>query len=284
MEILLAMGGVGNSLNRLFVISSVLLLLITIFWIVKDIEPEWKEYQRRYKEIILSKAKSEREKKDIMREKYEIKQIIVKKLNRIDRCITCHLGFENPDMMNEEEPFRYHPGILRKHPVEKFGCTVCHLGQGMATTVKDAHGKGLKHWHEPLLYGEYIQSSCGKCHFETYLKEAPLLSIGRRLYDFYGCRNCHKVYMEGGVSGPSLNAVASKLPDEFVWGNYKGERSLNKWLILHFKNPQIFQPDSKMTNFGIPDENAKALTIYMLSLTGEKFPKEYYRGKKPYVE
>ncbi len=36
------------------------------------------------------------------------------------------------------------------HPVEKFGCTSCHGGQGWAIDTEAAHGQ-VAHWEEPLL-------------------------------------------------------------------------------------------------------------------------------------
>ncbi len=43
-------------------------------------------------------------------------------------------GFETA-----ENPYRTHPAeILRSHPIEKYGCTSCHGGQGWAIDVDDA--------------------------------------------------------------------------------------------------------------------------------------------------
>ena len=48
---------------------------------------------------------------------------------------------ENPLMDGAKNPFKVHPGnLLVKHPPEAVGCTMCHQGQGLATTVDDAHG------------------------------------------------------------------------------------------------------------------------------------------------
>jgi mono/diheme cytochrome c family protein len=76
------------------------------------------------------------------------------------------------------------------HPVEKFGCTSCHAGQGSATsfgyaahtpndaeTAKDwkKYGWTPSHfWDFPMLPQRFIESSCLKCHYEVtdLMKEA----------------------------------------------------------------------------------------------------------------
>ena len=109
-----------------------------------------------------------------------------------------------------------------------------------------------------------------------------MLAIGKRLYDFYGCIHCHKIYKTGGTAGPDLTKIGSKQANWYDWGeNHEGEGSSIEWLFNHFKNPQYYDPDSKMTNNDMNEFNAKALTIYMLSLTNEHYPDEYYLGDKP---
>jgi hypothetical protein len=44
---------------------------------------------------------------------------------------------------------------------------------------------------------------------------------------------------------------------------------------------QYYDPASKMTNYAMNEYNAKAMTIYMLSLTDERYPDEYYLDEKP---
>ena len=269
--------------NKLFTFSSILFFLITALWLYNDMNPEWKYYQSTFQKMALDKAKTEKEKESILEEGTEIRQIIIPELQLIDRCTTCHAGVKNPDFKDTEVPYKYHSPILLNHKLNKYGCSTCHGGQGLATTKQAAHGN-VSYWHKPVFKGDYVQSSCGKCHFETYVDGAPLLAVGKRLYELYGCINCHKIYKEGGAAGPDLTKVASKEPQEFVWENYKGERALKEWLFLHFKDTITFQPDSKMSNYKMDDYNAKALTIYMLSLVKEKYPDEYYVGEKPHIE
>ena len=272
--------------NHLFVIGSVLLLVLTGVWLWQDAEPEWKHYQREYKYNALKIAKTDKEREDIRKEPLVIKQIMIdhfKRTSHVDRCMTCHLGADNPDFASVGMPFTYCPQ-LEDHPAERFGCSVCHLGQGFATTKEAAHGYE-EHWHEPLLKEEYIQASCGKCHFESYVDGAPMLAIGKRLYDFYGCIQCHKIYKTGGSAGPDLTKIAAKQANWYDWGeHHEKEMTKMEWLFTHFKNPQYYDPNSKMTDYDVNDANARALTIYMLSLTDEVYPDKYYLGEKPFLK
>jgi cytochrome c2 len=58
--------------------------------------------------------------------------------SRVDRCPTCHMGVASPKYTEPIVPreFRTHPfrsTLLVSHPVETFGCTSCHQGDGAAT-------------------------------------------------------------------------------------------------------------------------------------------------------
>jgi len=75
------------------------------------------------------------------------------------------------------QPFRPHPVI--PHKLDQFGCTICHRGQGAATTVAEAHNSTLA-WEQPILPAKYIESSCGECH-RGPLPGAPQLNQGRHL-------------------------------------------------------------------------------------------------------
>jgi len=45
----------------------------------------------------------------------------------------------DPSYGGYPQPLAYHP-LHEQHPFEKFGCTICHRGQGRATTTADASG------------------------------------------------------------------------------------------------------------------------------------------------
>ena len=184
--------------------------------------------------------------------RHEFIQVAVGGSTRMDRCMMCHLGVEDPRFTDAPQPFQTHPPTP-KHPFEKFGCTVCHGGQDMATTTREAHGR-VEFWDEPLLKGEYLQSACGACHFGGDAPGAPLLAQGRQLYAQRACVACHRIRGVGGVVGPDLTFVGSRRRDP-------------EWHLRHFREPGALAPGSSMPPFRhLPEAELKALTVYMLSL------------------
>jgi cytochrome c551/c552 len=217
----------------------------------KDSSREWKRYQKTFIEMERQRSKARGGASTFRDSGYRIHQIIVGNETRIDRCTTCHLGVEDPRFAEAEHPFRLHPSIP-KHPFEKFGCTLCHRGQGLATTAADAHGD-VPFWEEPILKGSYLESSCGSCHLGD-VKGAPLLARGRALFSEAGCVACHKVRGFGGSLGPDLTQMGDHHRDP-------------EWHLQHFRDPQSTSPESMMPPFDhLLEEDLVALTVYMLSL------------------
>jgi cytochrome c2 len=73
----------------------------------------------------------------------------------VDRCQTCHMGIDSGNYTDSKLPrqFRSHPfrkTLFTSHPVEKFGCTPCHQGQGRAT---DALAHSTYRFEETSLTG-----------------------------------------------------------------------------------------------------------------------------------
>jgi cytochrome c2 len=103
------------------------------------------------------------------------------------------------------------------HGAEKFGCTICHSGQGSATAFFDAshtpdnaviqeHWKkeyGWKanhYWDMPMLPSRFVESTCVKCHHDVTdvirdgnRIEAPKLVKGYNLVRELGCFGCHEI-------------------------------------------------------------------------------------------
>lgn len=246
--------------NKLYVtygiVSIVFILTLASAPPLTDHSYQWKKYQKQFNERDVLLAKNEKYKEEIRKRPYEIKQIIVKELRRVDRCTTCHLGIDNPDFINAPQPFKTHKNY-QQHPFETFGCTVCHAGQGRATTAKKAHGR-VKFWEAPMIPLKYIQSACGKCHLTEDVPGAPSLSNGKKLFKEFECFECHRIGNKGGNIGPELTHE----------GRF-GHRD-PAWLFKHFKDPEAFSPGTTMPDFEFTDKQAADLTMYMLSLTDEK--------------
>lgn len=253
--------------------GGVLWLGALLAMVLVDANPEWEAHQKRYRDRLAAAADDAASVRHAERFKVRVKQIDLPALERVDRCISCHVGIEDPAFAGAPQPIAAHPGdLLTIHAPERFGCTICHGGDGRATSREDAHGLPEPSLY-PMLRGEYLQAACGKCHGDDEFVAGSRLEVGRRLFDHYGCRTCHRLYQSGNTAGPDLTKVGSKKFDAFFWGeSYKGtERSVAYWLETHFKNPSAFYP-SAMLDYKMSDENARALVVYMLSLTDETIP------------
>ena len=94
---------------------------------------EWKAWQHAYVKQELLRASTADQRAAAARIQIEIKQIVLPELNRVDRCTTCHLAVEDQSYAGFPQPLAYHPNHAQ-HSFDKFGCTICHQGQGRATT------------------------------------------------------------------------------------------------------------------------------------------------------
>jgi cbb3-type cytochrome oxidase cytochrome c subunit len=242
----------GRRLPQIFFALSLFALVLIIAAVWQASTPSWKKYQHEYLQMEAQGEPNAVTKAAVLNTPPQIQQILLPGLQRVDRCTTCHQGVEDPTMKNAPEPFHYHQG-LGPHVPSKFGCTICHGGQGLATDVKDAHGN-VPFWQTPLLPADYVRASCGRCHKEGDIPGVPELTEGRRLFETEGCRGCHKLNGIGGSIGPDLSEEGASLRSP-------------QWLEQHFLNPSAVSPGSAMPNFHFTRGQARALTYYMLSLT-----------------
>lgn len=219
----------------------------------KDQFRDWKVWQRAYIKQELARAATPEQKAEASRIPVEIRQIVLPGLDRVDRCTSCHLTVDDPGYAGLRLPLAYHPNHDR-HPFDRFGCTICHQGQGRATTREAAHGH-VQYWDHPMLPMNFIESACGKCHLPTDVPDAPKLARGRAVFEEAGCIGCHKLNGIGGVIGPELDQVGALRSPE--------------WLLKHFKSPAVLSPGSAMPAIKASDADLDALTLYVLSFTGE---------------
>ena len=256
----------GDSLRKFYGWFTVLGLLVgglVVLGYFRDEDREWKDYQRKFIQEEIRRASTAQQRALAERIPVQIRQILIPDLNRVDRCTSCHLAADDPSYGGYPNPLAYHP-LHEQHPFERFGCTVCHRGQGRATTAADAHGN-VPHWDEPMLPLRYIQASCGKCHEAADNPAAPELVRGHQVFENSGCRGCHKLSGIGGVIGPELDKV--------------GARHSPEWLKKHFLAPATVTPGSAMPPQKLAEPDLEAITLFMLSQTGEAVP-GYYASMK----
>jgi mono/diheme cytochrome c family protein/predicted nucleic acid-binding Zn-ribbon protein len=210
-------------------------------------------------------------------QKLEIRQVVNARLNLVDRCASCHLGATWPGLESLKQPFRTHSpvylrrgnadkganDILKDHPLETFGCSSCHQGQGYATaSEREAHGE-LEFWQTPLLRGERVWASCQKCHSaQPDVAGVERGWEGRRLVANFGCYACHKLpgfEQEAAVRiGPNLNVL--------------GKKVYPQWVPLWLKSPHAFRPDTKMPDMLLPDAERRAISAYLLQVGNNATP------------
>jgi mono/diheme cytochrome c family protein len=261
----------------LFISSLITLTLLLAAMFHENFMSPWRHVQNEYRQMLLS---SSDEKQRKLGEKFdtEIRQVDLPQLGTVDRCVSCHNGLENPAFADARQPHRMHSGkYLQWHPVSKYGCTICHRGQGSATDFFEAKAVDV-HWDYPLLPLNLTQASCGSCH-ATDSKEmqthAPLLAEGRQLFVDRGCQSCHKINGVGGQLGPALDTIGMRIKHQLPMANVAGEHTLPNWLAQHFDNPQKIVAGSQMRPPKLTVSENVALTVYMLSLSNRDLPQTY---------
>jgi cytochrome c2 len=196
------------------------------------------------------------------------------------------MGVTWPGLEDAPQPYTSHPKApLAHHPVERFGCTFCHGGQGYATRLPDAHG-WVEHWEEPLLdrtltayYGirdplAFLQFRCNLCHrFDREIEGAPYINRGKRLILEKGCRACHVINGRGGAIGPDLTRIGEKEPEQYDYSRMTTDTpTLFGWQIAHLQNPKSYSPETVMPNFGFTTEDAHAIALVILSWRDTDIP------------
>jgi hypothetical protein len=257
-------------MTGLLLVSSVLTFALLAYAAYdENFGTDWYHYQSEYRQQLLARAGSERERQAAERFVVRQEQLYLPELGRIDRCGTCHLAIDDPEMKDAAQPLTAHPGeIMKHHPKERFGCTICHRGQGRATTAADAHGP-VPHWPDTMLSNDEIDRSCAMCHLEFPLPGVPRFNAAMALFQEKACISCHKLRGQGGDAGPDIT--------------HAGEIHDAEWHFRHFKDPKSEVATSEMPNLNLSDEEAEALVFLMMSLTGEAIPTEYLSNPKPHA-
>ena len=169
---------------------------------------------------------------------------------------------KDPDTYRVPLVFQTHPWrndlLVHNHDPEKFGCAVCHGGEGMQTKGvehhKFRHGYDDEAWLLPLLNvvkvqqarhepqewkGVFNQSTCNRCHAaDQSLAYAPLHNQGRLLMQDVACYACHPIegYNNLPKRGPTLMDVRSKV-------------TTAGWLTNWIQYPKAWRPRTRMPNF-----------------------------------
>ena len=182
-------------------------------------------------------------------------------VDRFDRCRTCHYTIDAVDVGTNPafphspgqkgdgtyaHPYASHPRLdlyltsTSPHPLPKFGCTVCHEGQGSGTSFQNAshtpNDPNVQRawegeyswfdnhfWEHPMYPDRFVESGCIKCHINVielgvnskWGATAPKVYRGYELVKTYGCFGCHEFQGYDGTKpiGPDLRLEPST-PEE----------------------------------------------------------------------
>ncbi len=272
----------------LLALVGVALVVGTALFAWSDRQHDWRYYQWEFRRQVAEKLGEEKARSIPT----GIQQHWVAELGRADRCITCHQAVSWPGFESAEEPWRTHPrGPLASHPVEQFGCSACHGGQGWAIDTEAAHGQ-VAHWEEPLLgrpLGEayslaadkaaLVEMSCNGCHrYDRETAGMPEISLAKRLVAEKGCRSCHVINGRGGTIGPDLTEVGDKAPEQYDMSRLSGQQTAFAWHVAHFKDPRALVAETVMPNFHLTTREAQALSMLVLSWKQRELPARYLAG------
>jgi cytochrome c551/c552 len=264
------------------------LVISTVLFAWSDRSHDWRYYQYTFKRLVAEKLGADKAEEAPS----GIQQIWVAPLGRADRCKTCHQAVSWKGFEAAEQPYRTHPvGPLKLHPVERYGCTSCHGGQGWAIDTDAAHGQ-VAHWEEPLLsswLGEsyslasdknaLMQMNCNICHrYDRETNGMDEINLAKQLVQQKGCRACHSINGRGGTIGPDLTAVGDKAPEQYDYGRLSGQATAFAWHVAHFKDPRALAADTVMPNFNFTTRQAQALSMLVLSWRDLTVPAEYLSG------
>ncbi|MBI5506076.1 MAG: c-type cytochrome [Deltaproteobacteria bacterium] len=261
-------------MRLVFAVLSPIFLLLCVVAIHGEETGEWRQHQDEFNRLYAERANAKlaeaqargdaaeagrwtRVAGEVAQLKPEIKQNYIAELGVADRCTSCHLGIDNPLFADVPQPYRSHSGkLLESHEPGRFGCTMCHDGQGSATSTQAAHGNE-PNWPRVMMPSTVVQSACSRCHEVAHgLVGGEAVSRGADMFMNKGCYACHNVPGAGPLPkfAPPLNNLKSKLTDAPAW--------VGSWI----KEPARVAPDTAMPNFLLSDEETGKITAFLLTL------------------
>ena len=269
-------------------VIGVLLVVSTVLFAWTDRRHDWRYYQAEFKKMVAEKYGAEKSRTVPV----GLDQIWAGDLRRADRCVVCHQATLWKGFETAEHPYRTHPPEpLKAHPIQKYGCTACHGGQGFAVDADKAHGP-TPFWEEPVLSGSLgeayslaenkkalMQMNCNVCHrYDRETKGAEGINRAKRLVLEKGCRACHVINGRGGTIGPDLNFVGDKAAEQYDMTRLSGQRTSFAWHVAHLKDPKSLVPETVMPNFSFGTKDAQALAMLVMSWRKAPVPADFRPG------
>ncbi len=264
----------------LFLVMTSCLLLLALAAVKTEQRQEWKTIQQRFRQAYADRVRDKSTAaeasgnsadlskwwtlyQDIRENQTDtVKQIFLPDAGVRDLCGTCHLGMENSLFQDAPPPLRSHPTeLLKHHPLNRFGCTLCHHGQGTALSSEKAHGFETN-WPRPRVPLDLVQGLCYGCHDSAFgLAGAEKAAYGERLFAERGCYGCH-----GGPSAQDLPPMATPLDGIGV------KVQTPAWLLSWITDPAAIRHRTRMPGFRLSAETIGNMTAYLTSLRNVDLP------------
>jgi mono/diheme cytochrome c family protein len=240
----------------LFAVLSVLVLVALGVAPARAYFSDWRAVQKTYNRLAKRAGVAEIP--------VSIKQIWKPELGVVDRCASCHLATDGLAPIEGQKLFAAHPAI--PHEPREFGCTVCHGGQGRATTAVAAHGDG-RSGNEPMLSRGLYEAGCGTCHSNLKMGQAQLVEKGATLVRDSHCRDCHRSgNAAAGAATATAAAGAGPAPDLSTIGLH-GFRS--DWHTKHLEHSSTAQTGPWATSFSpLADDEVAAVGEFLRGEVG----------------
>ncbi|ABW66010.1 c-type cytochrome [Desulfosudis oleivorans] len=260
----------------LFVVVSAALLIVTAWVIMGEKEDlqQWQQHQAAYNDqyaamlaekLAGAKAAEDEEAvkkwaklKDGHDRSMDIKMraVFLPDAQVRDLCQSCHMGMENSLFATAEHPLKAHsPEILADHKITRYGCSLCHHGQGAGLNPEKAHGFE-ENWEKPRIPLKYIESACFECHENVYgLKGAEKAAEGKTAFTEMGCYGCHDANVIEGL--PKFSVPFSGMARKI---------SSKKWVYKWIEDPQATRPGTLMPTFRMEPQELAGIVEYIWSL------------------
>jgi len=111
----------------LLVSSLTFLTILLLAAFEENFTAEWRDHQRADAARLSELAKSTG--RPAAHYPLEIRQVYLEGLKKVDRCVPCHVGIDDPRFTEAAQPLTVHPGdLLKHHPSEKFASSAESVG------------------------------------------------------------------------------------------------------------------------------------------------------------
>lgn len=209
-------------------------------------------------------------------------------------CGSCHAPLGVP----AGPAFRRAQGVF-----QRLDCLVCHRVDGRGGALRPGGG-GLEgpdlsragsDGYDPAWYAKHLEqarraetgpwatafapvSDEDLLQLKVYLGTrvgAGLLLEAKSVFLGAGCLGCHRVSGVGGDEGPELTQFGLRDPAQLSFAQVPGGRTLENWIVEHFRSPAAVVAASQMPPVGLPVAELDLLTMYTLSLRRRELPESF---------